>query len=234
MYKDIKEGHDPLTLINFTKIAVGNPNKAVFILHGYGGDKNSMLPLANEIGLEDTFIILPDGIDGCAGSKDIDVPEGQGRQWFNLEDLDISRIVHELRRNGGTLASFVYSQAKILDLPISQCAIVGFSQGAIMASYLGSILKPNLASVISCSGGIISIATHDIVESNPPYVFIHGKEDDVLPCLWSEIGYQEVKKKNDRTEGYFFDNLKHDIDERVVGVINQSLTKGFQFGEIKL
>jgi phospholipase/carboxylesterase len=76
------------------------------------------------------------------------------------------------------LKDFVETELKRLDLPPSRLALVGFSQGTMMALHLGrAILKP--AAIIGFSG----VLTGEVPPATdfPPVFLSHGSADPVIP-----------------------------------------------------
>lgn len=171
--------------------ASGNRAKqAVVFLHGYGSDGNDL------IGLTPFFSeSLPD-----AAFFSPHAPEpgetGLGRQWFTLQGYDPDLM----RRNPERMAdafSAMYEGAKIaatmldlyldnvlleLDISAENLALIGFSQGTMMALHVALRRSPALGAVVGYSGALLGSEFLDqSLGDAPPLLFVHGTADDVVP-----------------------------------------------------
>ncbi len=149
----------------------GKADSLVVFVHGYGADGNDMIGLATPLAqlLPDTAFAAPDGPEPCPGAS---------RQWFAIADLDPHVMQQGVVAATPALQAFIEAELRRLALPPSRLALVGFSQGTMMALPLGlSALKP--AAIIGFSGvltGAVSPAA-----DFPPVFLSHGSADPVIP-----------------------------------------------------
>jgi phospholipase/carboxylesterase len=195
--------------------ASGHSAQAVIFLHGYGADGNDLIGLAPYFAqaLPDAAFYAPNAPEPCEIAP-------YGRQWFSLERYD-SEL---LRRNPNTLAAAFESlyagavaAAPVLDsfidavcaregLPLDKVALVGFSQGTMMALHVGlrrgDPAGHRLAGIVGFSGTLVGASrlAKERVEDAPPVVLIHGDADPVLPFAamkMSEIALTNAGIAND-------------------------------------
>ena len=85
-----------------------------------------------------------------------------------------------VRTAGPTLDRFIDQELQRYGLAASACALVGFSQGAMMALHVGLRRPDALAGILGYSG-MLPVAEPSEVKSRPPVALIHGGRDEVIP-----------------------------------------------------
>jgi phospholipase/carboxylesterase len=156
----------------------GKPAKLVIFAHGYGSNGDDL------IGLAPYFAeILPDAVFVAPNAPE-QVPGYQGGyQWFPLSRLDPQVTAAGVRSVAPQFDRFIDSELQRYSLPASACALVGFSQGTMMALHVGMRRPEALGAVLAYSG---HLAAPDVlpaeVKSRPPVCLVHGDRDDVIPA----------------------------------------------------
>ena len=163
--------------------AGGQPEQAVLLLHGYGSNGADLLGLAPywAEALPHAAFIGPDAPFVCEMSP-------LGYQWFSLREIMAGApLADGLRRTGADAVAPVLNELidDILarfDLPANKLALVGFSQGTMMALHVALRRPVPLAGVLGFSGMLIdppSLATD--LTAKPPVLLVHGDADPVVP-----------------------------------------------------
>ncbi len=135
--------------------AGGAPQQLVIFLHGYGADGNDLIGLGREWAraLPHAAFVSPNAPE--------EMPSGffGGRQWFALD----TRAEHEwengVRRAQPVLEAFIHAEAARHKLPLSAVALVGFSQGTMMALQTGLRLSETPAAIVGFSGHLAESGT---------------------------------------------------------------------------
>ena len=156
----------------------GKATSLVVFLHGYGADGADLLGLADVLGphLPGTLFVAPDAPDACHGSP-------MGRQWFPIPWIDGSSEVAAglgLARSADDLNGFL--DAQMASFGAAATALVGFSQGAMMAMQVAPRRAQAMAGVVAISGRLLQpgrLATEAV--ARPPVLLIHGDQDPVVP-----------------------------------------------------
>jgi phospholipase/carboxylesterase len=174
------------TLNGIELLPDNGPVKQLFILlHGVGADSSDLVPLANK--LREVFpgavFFLPDGFYPFDGG-------GSGRQWFSISGVteenrparvaDSMPALHELVRQA-------QDRHKILH---SDTALIGFSQGAIMALEFSVVHDGSVGRVLSLSGRFAKLP-----EKAPELTtlhLLHGEEDRVMPVSHAYAAYARL------------------------------------------
>jgi len=158
----------------------GTAKSLVVFVHGYGADGADLLGLADVLAphLPDTAFVAPDAADRLPGAP-------FGRQWFAIPRFDGSTTAQaaaglELARRD--LSAFVDQRLAYEKLGPQALALVGFSQGAMLALHMAPRRADALAAVVAISGQLLQperLAAEAI--SKPPVLVMHGDQDDVVP-----------------------------------------------------
>src|SRR5262249_6372633 len=114
-------------------VSGGAPKQLVIFLHGYGADGNDLIGLGREwAGL------LPDAAFVSPHAPEL-LPGGYlgGRQWFALETRSQDEWEQGVRGAQPVLEAFISAEAARAKLPASAIALVGFSQGTMVALQTG-------------------------------------------------------------------------------------------------
>src|SRR3954452_14785511 len=159
----------------------GQAKRLVVFLHGYGADGNDLI----EIGrawqplLPDTAFVSPHAIERC--------PQA-GRQWFSLTFRDPNERWTGVNKAGPVLEQFIDAELARRELPPSALALVGFSQGTMMALHVGLRRAAAPAAIVGYSGMLVLEGDSDVegyvgdVRSRPPVLLVHGEADDLIPA----------------------------------------------------
>jgi phospholipase/carboxylesterase len=155
----------------------GTPKSLIVFLHGYGADGNDLIGLAREFGraLPHTAFVSPHAPERCLGTP-------TGRQWFPLTMRDPSEFARGVARARPALDVFLDAELQRHGLDESNCALVGFSQGTMMALHVGPQRRKKLAGILGFSGLLADPhALKGGAAQKPPVLLIHGDADDLIP-----------------------------------------------------
>ena len=160
-----------------TPASGGAPRSLVVFLHGYGADGNDLIGLGREWApaLPATAFVSPHAPQSCAGAP-------MGRQWFPLTMRDPNEFARGVADARPALDTFLDAELQRCGLDESACALVGFSQGTMMALHVGPQRKRRLAGILGYSGLLADpAALKRGPVQKPPIFLIHGDRDDLIP-----------------------------------------------------
>ncbi len=160
----------------------GAVRKLVVILHGYGADGNDLIGLGHEWAdfLPDTAFAAPDGHEACGQNP-------FGRQWFALSQRDPHELWTGACAAAPVIDAFIDSELQARGLTEADLALVGFSQGAMMALHVGLRRKRAPAAILSYSGALVGpqhlaqAIGGRAPEALPALLLVHGTDDNVIP-----------------------------------------------------
>ncbi len=105
-----------------------------------------------------------------------------GRQWFGLTMRDPNELVRGVATARPALDTFLDAELQRHGLDESAMALVGFSQGTMMALHAGPQRKRRLAGILGYSGLLAdpNALSGESVQK-PPVLLIHGDQDELIP-----------------------------------------------------
>lgn len=157
--------------------AGGAPRRLVVLLHGVGADGDDLIALAPFLAeaLPDAAFVAPDAPERYDMAP-------FGRQWFSLQDRGPGRMLAGVQASAPALDAFLDAELARHGLKGPDLAVLGFSQGAMMALHIAPRRPHAMAGVVAFSGRMIAPERLPAeVVSRPPVLLIHGDADDVVP-----------------------------------------------------
>jgi phospholipase/carboxylesterase len=183
------------------------PKQLVVLLHGYGSDGSDLISLA-----EHWQDLLPDALFVSPNAHEPSDGNPAGFQWFKL---DVDRIVGRIE--GAELARPVvveYLKAlwKQTGLSAKDTILAGFSQGAMMALYVGTSLEEPLWGIISFSGAFVPPEGFaDGNKARPPVCLVHGDLDAVVDPKLSAEAADILRKQHYEVNYHVSHGVGHGI-----------------------
>jgi phospholipase/carboxylesterase len=192
----------------------GSARQLVVFLHGYGADGNDLIALGQEWQplLPDTAFVSPNAPELCAGAP-------KGRQWFDITSRDMSERWRGVNKAAPLLDAFLDAELARRSLPGSALALVGFSQGSMMALHVGLRRALSPAAIVGYSGLYVTPEGKDgparaqaEIRSRPPVLLVHGDRDDLIPPQALFISANALAAAEVPVEWHLSQGLGHGID----------------------
>jgi phospholipase/carboxylesterase len=184
------------------------PKQLVIFLHGYGADGNDLIGLAPFFAqaLPDAAFMAPNAPERCS--------MGFGYQWFGITgNLDPATLAAGVRRAAPILDDYIDGALKLNDLTSDSLALIGFSQGTMMALDR-TMRRGDAAAVVGFSGKVVETAS-DLPKDarHPPVLLVHGDADPIVP--FASLGEAEhaLKTAGFPVESLARPGLQHGIDQ---------------------
>lgn len=194
---------------------------AVVFLHGYGADGADLLSLADPLGphLPETAFYAPDAPQPCAGNP-------FGRQWFPIPWLDGSteeQAQQGMAAAADDLNAFLDTVLTAEGLTADRLAVVGFSQGTMMALEVLPRRAQPVAGIVAFSGRLLNADTlAQQAVSKPPVLLLHGDQDPVVP-------FQDMGLAGDALVAAGFDTFGHVMKGTGHGISPDGLSVALAF-----
>jgi phospholipase/carboxylesterase len=191
----------------------GLAKQLVVFLHGLGADGNDLIEIGEQWRdwLPDAAFVAPHAPDPCST-----VP--MGREWFPLTLTDPREFWRGVTYAAPGLDAFLDRELARYDLPPSRLALVGFSQGAMMALHAG-LRRPIPPAAIVGYSGLLVLEDGEGPESlmamtrtAPPILLIHGDRDDVVPVEMFFFSKEALGAAEIPCQWHLSAGLAHGID----------------------
>ena len=155
----------------------GRPaSQLVVLLHGYGADGEDLIGLAPYVArlLPEAAFLSPHAPERCA-------MQPMGRQWWGIETFSPDERLAGAKRAAPVLDAFIDAELERYGLDESRLALVGFSQGTMMALHVGLRRERQLACIVGYSGALVAPdRLPQEIRSKPPVLLVHGDRDELL------------------------------------------------------
>lgn len=201
----------------------GEPHQVVMFLHGVGADGNDLIGLAPYFQR-----VLPDAL---FLSPDAPFPFDMapfGRQWFSLQDFSMRARLEGVRTAAPILDAFIDAVLAETGLAEDRLALVGFSQGTMMALYVGLRRAKPLAAILGYSGMLVGEELlADEIRSRPPVLLTHGDADEVLSADALPAADAGLKAVGVDVKSYLRPGLGHGIDDQCIILGMRFLAEAF-------
>ena len=191
-----------------------NARQLVVFVHGYGADGNDLI----EIGrawremLPQAAFVSPHAPHPCGQAP-------MGREWFPLTFRNPTERWDGVNMAAPGLDAFLDAELARNNLPPSALALVGFSQGSMMALHVGLRRAAGPAAIVGYSGMLILEGDTDVegykpqIRSRPPILLVHGDADDLIPVSALMHSAQALAALEVPVEWHISAGIGHGIDD---------------------
>lgn len=210
----------------------GKADALVVLVHGYGANGADLIALgaAWRNVLPHAAFVAPDAPD------ELPFEAVGGYQWFDLTFRDADELWTGCRRAGPLLDAFIDAELARLGVLPSRLALVGFSQGTMLALHVGLRRAATPAAILGYSG-IIAGPEHLKGDraaradgDQPRILLIHGEDDAVIPADALPFTTNALAAAGIASAWHLAPGLEHGIDEEGLALggrfLAQALGKG--------
>jgi len=185
----------------------------VVFLHGYGADGNDLIDIGRawQQFLPEAAFVSPHAPRPCGQNP-------TGREWFPLTFRDPHERWNGVNAAAPGLVQFLDAELTRRGLPPSALALVGFSQGTMMALHVGlrravapaAIVGYSGLLVVPVNGGLDAMKSE--ITARPPVLLIHGDVDDLIPAQALFQSAQGLAALEVPVEWHLSHGIGHGID----------------------
>lgn len=188
-----------------------SPKQLVVICHGLGADAHDLIGLAHAWS------------PGCPDALFLSVQapffheSGFGRQWWDVSDRAPAVV------QAGAMTAAAYLDGFLDGQPDLPYALMGFSQGAMMALYTGLRRTVAPRAVLAFSGALLTAQ----FRNRAPVLLVHGQADEMVPVSRSQDAETALRAGNVPVSAHYIPGLGHGIDDTGIKLGEQALQRGF-------
>ena len=162
------------------------PVKQLFILlHGVGAKPSDLAPLADKlkVAFPGAAFLLPAGTYPFDGG-------GSGRQWFSIRGVTEENRIARVAEAMPGLHALVKQAQDRFNILQSDTALIGFSQGAIMALEFSIVHDGGVGRVLAFSGRFAKLP--EKAPELTTFHLLHGEDDPVIPVFHAEAAFARL------------------------------------------
>ena len=193
----------------------GRADALVVLVHGYGANGEDLISLGEAWRrlLPTAAFIAPNA------PESLPFEAVGGFQWFDLTFRDPDELWQGCQRAGPILDRFIDAELARLGLDATRLALVGFSQGTMLALHVGLRRAATPLAILGYSG---IIAGPEHLKSDrearsggdqPPVLLIHGEDDAVIPAEALVFTTNALAEAGIASTWHLSPGLGHGIDE---------------------
>jgi len=192
----------------------GLAKQLVVFLHGYGADGNDLIDIGRAWQglLPKAAFVSPHAPRPCGQAP-------VGREWFPLTFRDPNERWVGVQTAAPVLNAFLDAELQRRQLPPSALALVGFSQGTMMALHVGLRRAVKPAAIVGYSGMLV--VPEDVepetfaaeITAKPPVLLIHGDQDELIPVQAVFHAGQGLAALDIPAEWHISSGIGHGIDQ---------------------
>ena len=208
----------------------GPARRLVVFLHGYGADGNDLIDIGRawQRLLPDATFVSPHAPEPCGQAP-------TGRQWFPLTFRDPDERWQGVNKAASVLNAFLDEELARHSLPPERLALVGFSQGTMMALHVGLRRAAAPAAIVGYSGMLVmppdkaaAEAAVREIRARPPVLLLHGERDDLIPAQSLFMAAQTLGALDIPVEWHLSPGIGHGIDAEGLRHGGEFLSRAFR------
>ncbi len=203
--------------------------RALIMLHGYGANGHDLISLAPFFQKDNPNMIF------YAPNAPFKMDAG-GYKWYSLDDMAdetvleqadyIERLMYRAKEQIELINTFISLIKEKHKLADNHIALMGFSQGGLLALMTGLLKSSTLNCLIGCSSVPLSInkaLSISEVLSFPDTLLTHGEDDESVPFLGMEMTQNTLKNIHIHVTTHVVPGMGHSIDNSCINAISKFL-----------
>ena len=186
----------------------GRPKQIVVLLHGYGSNGADLISLAPHWQGE-----LPDALFLAPNAPQRLNNLATGYQWWPLLAFTPQALAFGAASAAPAIDTFIDRKLSQYGLNEASLAIVGFSQGTMMALHVGLRRPHPIAAIVGYSGMLTGgHALSHVPITKPPVLLIHGSADPIVPVAALHAAKSELEHLGVDVTVHVSNGVGHSVD----------------------
>jgi phospholipase/carboxylesterase len=187
----------------------------VMLFHGVGGAPQDMLPLGRRLAKEFSSAFI---VSVCAPhGSDL----GQGYQWFSVRGIDEDSRPQRVAEAMPAFVDTVRHWQAESGVGEAGTALVGFSQGGIMALESTRDRETMAGRVVSCAGRFAKLPQE--ANAGATLHMFHGKHDPVIPYAHTVTAAEHLVAIGADVTADVVPFVKHEINDDIASLLIERL-----------
>ena len=198
------------------------PKQIVLLLHGFGSNGADLIAFAPQwqAAMPDALFLAPNAPEHSM--------MGAGYQWWGLTGFDPAALAAGAAGAAPAIDAFIDRKLAQYGLSEQDLAIVGFSQGTMMALQVGLRRAQPVAAILGYSGMLVGASDLSrLPVTRPPVLLIHGDADTIVPVSSLHNAERELEQLGIAVTTHVSSGLGHGVDEVGLELGRDFLRKAF-------
>jgi phospholipase/carboxylesterase len=211
-----------LEAVHWGPASKAKPRQLVVLCHGLGADGFDLIDLAPS-----WQHACPDALFASVHAP-FQHDSGFGRQWWSVANRSPAVMEAGARTAANYLHGFIDAELERLGLPGEAYAMMGFSQGSMVALFTGLRRPVAPRAILAFSGALIAperLAAD--LANKAPVLIVHGEADDTVPASRSRDAEAALIAAQVPVEAHYLPRLGHGIDDSGISLGALALQRGF-------
>lgn len=186
----------------------GSPKQVVLLLHGFGSSGADLIALAPhwQRALPDALFLAPNAPQRLSYLS-------SGYQWWPLSAFTPQALATGAASAAPAIEAFIERKLHQYGLTEANLAIVGFSQGTMMALHVGLRRPRQVAAIIGYSGMLTG--GHELAHlpiTKPPVLLVYGSADPIVPVTALHAAKTELEHLGINVTTHISSGVGHSVD----------------------
>jgi phospholipase/carboxylesterase len=189
------------------------------LCHGYGSDGNDLIALAGpwQPLLPQAAFVAPHAPERCRQAP-------SGYQWFDLPTFAPEVVARGVNGVAPVFERFLARELERHGLDDTRLALVGFSQGGMMALHVGLRRAIAPAAIVGFSTALATPVPQPAAGANrPPILLVHGDADDMIPISAMHAALAVLAAAEVSVQWHIAEGIGHGIDAESVTLAGRFL-----------
>ena len=185
-----------------------NPKQILLLLHGYGSSGADLISMAPhwQRDLPDALFLAPNAPQRLSNLS-------SSYQWWPLSAFTPLALASGAASAAPAIDAFIERKLTQYGLTEANLAIVGFSQGTMMALHVGLRRSRQVAAIIGYSGMLTG--GHELSHmpiTKPPVLLVHGSADPIVPVAALHAAKTELEHSGIDVTAHVSPGVGHTVD----------------------
>src|SRR5262249_51481802 len=135
-----------------------------------------------------------------------------GREWFALTNLP-GALLARARATAPLVEAFIDEILAARGLGPERLALAGFSQGAVMALYVGPRRRPAIGAIVAFAGVLVGADERGLLRAGPKVLLVQGTRDRMVRIQSMHAAHAALRDRGAHVECLIREGGQHELED---------------------